>query len=63
MSERDTERWGSPLDDETPGSQGDVDPGSEGDFGGPPADPDDSRHGSGEERREPGPTAEEMPPG
>ncbi len=60
MTERDTERWAGPLDDETPGSQGDVDPGSEGDFGGPPADSEDPET---EAHREPGPTAEEMPPG
>lgn len=62
MSERDTERWGGPLDDETPGSQGEVDPGSEGDFGGPHAEPGESESEPGEPR-EPGPTAEEMPPG
>lgn len=59
MSQHDAERRDSPLDDETPGSQGEVDPGSEGDFTGPPAEPGDA---GSEERRDPGPTAEEMPP-
>ena len=32
----DLERETSSLDDDRPGSQGEIDPGSEGDFGGPP---------------------------
>ena len=32
----------SPLDDETPGSQGEIEAGSEGDFGGPASVKDDS---------------------
>jgi hypothetical protein len=35
MTERDPEREPTSLDDETPGSQGEIESGSEGDFTGP----------------------------
>ena len=42
----DLERETSSLDDDRPGSQGEIDPGSEGDFGGPPpVDPADAAEG------------------
>ena len=36
MTADETERRRGPLDDETPGSQGEIESGSEGDFHGPP---------------------------
>lgn len=41
MNERDPEREPTSLDDETPGSQGEIESGSEGDFTGPD-NPDDA---------------------
>ena len=47
MTERDPQRDATSLDDETPGSQGEIESGSEGDFTGPenveePADEGDT---------------------
>ena len=36
MTADDREQRRGPLDDETPGSQGEIEAGSEGDFDGPP---------------------------
>ena len=47
-----TERDTSSLEDEEPGSQGEIDAGSEGDFGDPASSP------SSEERTDPGDTPE-----
>ena len=42
MTGDDRERDRGPLDDETPGSQGEIEAGSEGDFHGPPpGEPED----------------------
>ena len=41
MTEREVEQEPSSLDDQTPGSQGEIEAGSEGDFARPADEPDD----------------------
>ena len=49
----DLERETSSLDDDRPGSQGEIDPGSEGDVGGPPpVDEEGADEGTGDDGEE-----------